>query len=198
MPAPQGIHSCKNGLTCGRKNGSPGTAHRTLCRTGCAKSSTARCRYARRRTCQWKKERGRIARATWESRRGTCAEKRWLQAHERLVMTIWVRLFQPVIWSFTRNDYVMHMALTQPCAADSDEPRLLLQFRDGLGSAIAHAGAHAAHKLIHHFRQGSTIRHASFNSFRHKFIHAIAAAVLIPQSHVLRRRVFSALRVALA
>jgi hypothetical protein len=129
MPGPQGIHSCKNALTCGRESEFVRTVRQSECRTARAKSSAARCRCARRRTCQWKKTRARTARAAWESKRAACAEMRRLQAHERL-MTIFVRLFQSVVWSFTRNDHVMHMALTQPCAADANESRLLLQFKN--------------------------------------------------------------------
>src|SRR5689334_4439745 len=70
-------------------------------------------------------------------------------------------LFQPVVGSFTRDDYVMHMALAQSGAADADEFSFLLQFRNGPGAAIPHAGAHTAHKLVNHFRQCAAIRHAA-------------------------------------
>src|SRR5579864_73805 len=198
MPKRQGIHSCKNGLTCGRKNEFAQTVRQTLCQTARAKSSTAPCRCARRKKCQWKKARARKATATWESTRAACAEKRCSQAHERLVMTIFFRLFQPIVGSFTRNDHVMHVALTQSCAADADEPRLLLQLRDSLGAAIPHAGAHAANKLIHHLCQRSAIRHAAFNSFRHQFVHPIAAAIFIAHAYIFSGSVFSGLRVAFA
>src|SRR5579884_765535 len=36
-------------------------------------------------------------------------------------------LLQPVIRRFPRDDYVMHVALAQPSAADADKARLLLQ-----------------------------------------------------------------------
>ena len=90
MPALPEIHSCRNALTCGPKNGFPQIARQTLCQIKHAKSSTARCRCGRRRKCPWKKAQARKARAAWESTRAACAEKQWSQAHERLVMTIFV------------------------------------------------------------------------------------------------------------
>src|SRR4029077_5265691 len=49
-------------------------------------------------------------------------------------------LFQPVIGGFTRDDHVMHVVFAQACAADANEPRLLLQLRNVPGAAVSHAG----------------------------------------------------------
>src|SRR5437016_7888515 len=54
------------------------------------------------------------------------------------------RLFKPVVGSFPRNDHVMHVALTQAGAADTDKAGPLLKFRNRFSAAIAHSGAESA------------------------------------------------------
>lgn len=51
------------------------------------------------------------------------------------------RLFNLVVRGFTRDDDVMHVALSQSGAADADKPCLLLQVSNGVGAAVTHAGA---------------------------------------------------------
>src|SRR5882724_394057 len=106
-----------------------------------------------------------------------------------------VRLFKSVIGSFPRDDYVMHMALTQTGPADADKARLLLKFRNGFSAAITHAGAEPAHQLVNHFRQRTPIRHPAFNPFRHQLIQAIAAAVSFAHGHGVSGGIFHALGV---
>src|SRR5262250_445291 len=48
-------------------------------------------------------------------------------------------LLDSVIGSLTRDDDVMHVALTQARSADADKLRFLLQLRNGFGAAITHA-----------------------------------------------------------
>src|SRR6187200_565369 len=64
-----------------------------------------------------------------------------------------------IIGSFFSDDDVMHMALAEAGKSLADKRRLLLQIRNGLTSAIAHAGLHSAHHLINMRRQQSFIRH---------------------------------------
>src|SRR5262249_19812208 len=83
-------------------------------------------------------------------------------------------LLDSIVGSFTRDDHVMHVALTQACAADANELRLLLQFRDRLGSAVTHPRSQSADELIHHLCQCSAIRHAPLDPFRNQLAHAVA------------------------
>src|SRR6266849_3246938 len=108
-----------------------------------------------------------------------------------------VRLFNSVVGSFPGNNHVMYVAFAQAGAADADEARSVLKFRDRLGAAVAHSGAKPAHQLIDHLRQRAPIRNASFNPFRHQFVQAVAVAVSIANGHGVRGRVFHGLAITL-
>src|SRR5258708_19495333 len=67
------------------------------------------------------------------------------------------RLFKSVIGSFPRDDYVMHVALTQASAADADKAGLLLKFRNRFRAPITHTRAKPPYQLLTHLSHPAPI-----------------------------------------
>lgn len=86
----QARRNLQNVRSCGRGNGSAGTGALKSCRTEHAGSSSARCRCARRKMCQWKKAPARRARPASGSTPASSARMRQALVVARQVMTKWV------------------------------------------------------------------------------------------------------------
>ena len=75
--------------------------------------------------------------------RNPCTPKRLAIGNHRgttpIVYTGADVLLERIVGGFAGDDYVMHVALAQPCATDPHEARLLQQFRNGGRAAISHA-----------------------------------------------------------
>src|SRR5215471_9614287 len=87
-------------------------------------------------------------------------------------------LLECVIGSFACDDHIMHMALAQPGPADTHETRFLLQFRDGLATAVAHAGTQTSDHLVDDHGHRTAVGHAAFDAFRDELGKAVAIAVV--------------------
>src|SRR5574341_2493900 len=77
------------------------------------------------------------------------------------------RLLQPVTGGLTSDDDVVDVALAQSGARDAHEARFLLQVGDGGAAAVAHAGAQAAHQLLHHGGELSLVGDAALDALGH-------------------------------
>src|SRR4029079_1832127 len=86
-----------------------------------------------------------------------------------------------IVRRFFGNDDVMHMAFAESCDRLADERRILLELGNRLSSAITPSGLETSHALVDDRRQGSLVRHASFDAFRHELLRRTAAlAIPIP------------------
>src|SRR5258708_36384300 len=86
-------------------------------------------------------------------------------------------LLDPVVGCFAGNHDIVHVAFSQSRAAYANETCLLLQVQDTFSAAIAHTRTQSTNQLIDRGRQGAAIRHATFNSFRHKFVQPVLVAI---------------------
>src|SRR6476469_886416 len=75
-----------------------------------------------------------------------------------------------IVRRFFGNDDVVHMAFAESCYRLADERRILLELGNRLASAIAHPGLEPSDELVDDRRQGTLVRHASFDAFRHEFL----------------------------
>ena len=75
----------------------------------------------------------------------------------------------------------MHVTFAETRNRLPDKLGLLLQVRDRLAPAIAHAGLHPADQLIDHGRKLSFIGHASFDALRDQLLHR-ATTLAVPVS----------------
>src|SRR4030095_6216081 len=83
-----------------------------------------------------------------------------------------------IVRRFFGNDDVVHMAFAESCDRLADERRILLELGNRLASAIAHPGLEPSDELVDDRRQGSLVRHASFDAFRHEVLGRAAALAL--------------------
>jgi hypothetical protein len=60
-----------------------------------------------------------------------------------------VSLFQPVIWSFARDDNVMDVTFAQAGGGNANELAAFLKLGEIRGAAIAHATAQSSSQLVH-------------------------------------------------
>src|SRR5580698_3158301 len=74
-----------------------------------------------------------------------------------------------VVRGFARDHHVVDMTLAQTSGADADEASALLEFGDGLASAVAHAGFETADHLVNDQRNGAAIGHAALDALGHEF-----------------------------
>src|SRR6476661_3870 len=83
-----------------------------------------------------------------------------------------------IVRRFFGNNDVVHMAFAESCDRLADERRILLELGDRPASAIAHSGFEPSDKLIDDRRQGSLVRHASFDTFRHELLWGTTALAI--------------------
>src|SRR6185436_1152472 len=81
------------------------------------------------------------------------------------------RLFYAVVRGFLRNRDVVHVALAEAGVGDADDLRVALQIGNRRRAAVAHAGAQAAHQLVHDHRHAALVLHASFDALGHELFH---------------------------
>src|SRR5580658_9154343 len=87
-------------------------------------------------------------------------------------------LLDMIVGCFAGDNHVVHVTLTQACAGDAHEARLLLKLRDGTAAEIAHAGAQAADELKDHGLKRAAIGNAALDAFRDKFGEAVFIGAL--------------------
>src|SRR5262245_33956601 len=83
-------------------------------------------------------------------------------------------LLASVIGSLARDDNVMHVALTQARAADTNELCFLLQLRNGLGAAVTHSRTQTSDQLVNHLSQRPPVRHAALDALGDQLGQAVA------------------------
>src|ERR1700724_1689034 len=78
-------------------------------------------------------------------------------------------LFKTIVGGFFSDDDVVHVALAQTGRRDADALGPFAQLLNGATAAVAHAGAQAAHELIHQIGQYALIGHPAFDAFGNQF-----------------------------
>src|SRR4029453_7438879 len=71
-----------------------------------------------------------------------------------------------------RDRDVVHVALAEAGVGDADDLRIALQVGNRRRAAVAHAGAQAAHQLVHDHRHAALVLDASLDALGHEFFHA--------------------------
>src|SRR5437867_2704618 len=87
-------------------------------------------------------------------------------------------LLQAIVRRFTGDDYIVHVAFAESRTANANEPRLLLQFTDGLAANISHTGAQSADQLMDHSGESATIGNPSLDAFRYQLRQAVLCFTL--------------------
>src|SRR5438105_11370294 len=72
------------------------------------------------------------------------------------------KLFQPVVRSFLGDDHVVNVAFAQARRGHAYKPGVLAKLRNRMASAVAHACAQPAYKLVHELGQHPFVGDAAF------------------------------------